>query len=99
MPTYDINDPILIKAAEDSGLSAEYADDPALLKFYMKQLMTRGWAGILTETERKYTQLVRQAFGTGKSEDQIASFKERMKAYRKEARFGQFSSTTETPVA
>ena len=58
MLDYNANDPILIQAAKESGLSYEYQDDPDLLTFLMKRLPRRGWAGIPTATESKYSALV-----------------------------------------
>ncbi len=73
MPRYDPDDPRLIQAAEESGLAAEYANDPVLLRFYMVKLLKFGWAGQKTETEHRYTSLARRAMGKGRDPDQIAA--------------------------
>lgn len=79
---YDPDDSQLIQAATESGLAAEYADDPVLLRFYMKKLMQRGWAGTFDPVEKRYTQLVRKALGTGQSEEQLEAMKNRLAAHR-----------------
>jgi len=49
------------KAATESGLAAEYKDDPGLLEFYKRKLLQRSWAGARTGTEKRYCSLVWQA--------------------------------------
>jgi hypothetical protein len=70
--TYDPNDPILIEAARESGLAAEYANDPILLRFYMRRLLVWRWAGVKSTTEARYVTLARKGLGKGPSEAQIA---------------------------
>jgi hypothetical protein len=56
-------DEIQRKAAEESGLAAEYAGDPTLLEFYARRLLRRGWAGNMMPTEARYVALVHKAQG------------------------------------
>jgi hypothetical protein len=49
------------KAAQESGLAAEFANDPVLLRIYMKKLLQRNWAGSRTQSEKRYCQLVYHA--------------------------------------
>jgi hypothetical protein len=51
------------QAAIESGLAQEYANDPALLAFYQRRLLKKGWAGTKTPTENKYVALVNKALG------------------------------------
>jgi hypothetical protein len=51
------------RAAEESGLAAEYRDDPALLEFYARRLLRKGWAGQRTPAEARYIGLVHKAEG------------------------------------
>ena len=81
---YDVDDPILIKSAEESGLAAEI-NNPALLRFYMKNLMIRGWAGVMTPEEKRYTRQVREAFGKGRSPEAIERFAAMARARRADA--------------
>lgn len=74
---YDIDDPRIVNAAKDSGLTAEHANDPVLLRFYMRKLLKRGWGGQLSTEESKYATLVRRAFGKGMSEERIEAFRKR----------------------
>jgi hypothetical protein len=46
------------RAAEETGLAAEYANDPELLRFYMRKLLKKGWAGNRTQTEKHYCSAV-----------------------------------------
>jgi len=75
---YDINDPRIVKAAIDSGLAAEHANDPALLRFYMRKLLKSGWSGPRSPEEIKYTSAVRRAFGKGMSKERIEAFRKRI---------------------
>lgn len=84
----DPDDPRLIQAAEESGLAAEYADDPALLRFYMRRLLTRGWAGQMTATESRYTSMARRACGKGMSEEQLERLRQ-----------GRIRAANQTPPA
>ena len=36
------------------GLATRYADDPALLTFYQRQLLVRNWAGSIDDVEAAY---------------------------------------------
>jgi len=49
------------KAAQESGLEAEYQHDEKLLNFYKRKLLLRSWAGSRTATEKRYCALVWQA--------------------------------------
>jgi len=80
---YDPDDPVLIECAVKSGL-AEICD-PTLLRFYMTKLMHRGWAGCFDPVEKRYTQMVRKAKGTGQSEEQLAAMRNRLLTYRANA--------------
>lgn len=71
---WDPDDPRLITAAAESGLAAEYAPDPRLLRHYMRKLLKRGWGGCMTSTERRYTTLARRACGRGMSAERVAAF-------------------------
>ena len=51
------------QAAVDSGLAAEYAGDPALLEFYKRRLLKKGWAGTKTPAETQYVAQVHRAEG------------------------------------
>jgi len=46
------------RAADESGLSAAYANDPVLLALYMRKLLCRSWAGSRTPIEKEYCRLV-----------------------------------------
>jgi len=45
-------------AALESGLAAEYADDPALLALYKRKLLIRGWAGARPPTDKTYCRAI-----------------------------------------
>jgi hypothetical protein len=49
------------QAAIESGLAAEYANDPVLLAFYQRKLLQRNWPGSRTATEKEYCRLVYRA--------------------------------------
>lgn len=74
---------ILIRAAEESGLTQEYASDPRLLQFYMRKLLKRGWAGDRSPTEQKYCGLVHRA--EGKYAGQIAALDKRRQEHHQNA--------------
>jgi hypothetical protein len=51
------------RAAEESGLAEEYANNPELLRFYMRRLLRKGWANQKTSAEARYIAAVHKAQG------------------------------------
>lgn len=49
---------VMARCARESGLADEYVADPALLQFYTRRLLKRGWAGERSATEKRYCSLV-----------------------------------------
>lgn len=64
------------------SVAAEYRDDPRVLRFYMRKLLKRGWAGQMTPTESRYAALARRACGKGMTAERIRSLTEAARAAR-----------------
>ena len=62
-------DPVLIAAANESGLWQELEANPVLRDIYMCKLIKRSWGGERSATERRYCSLVWNARQTAPPED------------------------------
>ncbi len=80
-----MQDAMLIAAAKESGLWAEYESHPKLLWCYMRKLLQWGWAGEKTPTECEYIKLARRALGKGRSPAQEAAFSKARKCSQDKA--------------